>query len=83
MSFPKEIITIPDNSAKMLALYNFPIVVIGSHRGTHFNQTLDCILANIVKEGSLFVTKTNSHIHMALNNLQKAIFFIVMGYFHI
>ena len=40
----------------MLAPYNFPMVAIGSHRGNHFKPALDCLLANIVREGSLFVT---------------------------
>ena len=59
-------ITIPGNGAKMLAPCNFPMVAVGRHRHDHFNQSLDCILSDIVREGSLLSQK-NSHIHMALN----------------
>ena len=33
------------------------MAVVGSHRGNHFKQSLNCILANTVIEGSLFVTE--------------------------
>ena len=49
---------LPGNDAKMLSPYNFPMVVVGIHRGNHLKQYLDCILANTVREGSLFVTET-------------------------
>ena len=42
----------------MLPPSNFPIVVVGDHWVTISNQYLDCILAYIVREGSLFVTRT-------------------------
>ena len=50
----------------LLAPCNFPMVAVGSHMGNHFNQPLDYILANTVREGSLLSQK-HSHIHMALN----------------
>ena len=45
--------TFPGNDAKMLAPCNFPMVVVGSHRGNHFKLDLDCLLAKAVREGSL------------------------------
>ena len=50
----------------LLAPFNFPMVVVGSHRGNHFNQPLYRILVDTVREGSLLSQK-HSHIHMALN----------------
>ena len=49
------------NGSKMLAPCNFPMVAVGSHRGNHFNQPLDCILANTVREGSLLSQKIETH----------------------
>ena len=54
----------------VLSPCNFPMVVVGIHKSNHFNQSLDCILVDTVREGSLLSWK-NSHIHMALNKHAK------------
>ena len=53
--FPQGLfaLSVPDNGANMLAPCSFPLVAVGSHKGNHFKQNLDYILANTVTEGSL------------------------------
>ena len=46
----------------VLAPCNFPIVAVGSHRGNHFNQALDFILADTVRDGSLLSQRKETHI---------------------
>ena len=50
-----------------LAPCNFPMAAVGSHRGNHFKPTLDCILSNIVREGSLLSHSQETHIYVALD----------------
>ena len=52
-----------NNSWWVLAPCNFPIVAVGSHMDNHFNQTLDYILADTVREGSLLSQRKETHIY--------------------
>ena len=45
--------SLPGNDTKMLEPYNFPMVVVGSHRGNHFKPNFRLYSSLTVREGSL------------------------------